>query len=1272
MPTVKELKAKLRRYGLPVSGVKRVLIERIDQARREERYKRVRRGLETNRIPALAGEELPNENDEVRAEIRKLNDEIEASLLAVGYEKRLRKNPTLQIKARRRRIVRAIARAIADEGQFYQTKGRGQLRDYRINVPRRLQHDVHVCIEGLTPKIMDLVRRELNRAQPNGIKINVCLSVEFEKEGVQAEHVAYLHSGGIPITNLNEIRDTLDAVKEMIIRRFEQYCKDGSGLQLKRCTILDVHISEYQPFRGNSWFPTPASIPPRCTINVKNEDNRCFEWAILSALYPVEKDAQRPSKYRDHLGELNFDRIEFPMKTGNIRKFERQNPNISVSVFKWSGKYLIPEVISNEDRPHQIDLLLISDGEKSHYIWIKDLARMLFKNSKHGHRQYPCRRCLHVYSSETLLKSHTKDCRGIGEKPQRIEMPKEGENTLMFAGYAKELRIPYVVYADFECLHVPLEVAAGNNTKLVAKQTPCSYCYAIVRCDGQVSPPKIYRGERTVENFLSALEDELEEIIEKKPSKDGKKVYYAFKNQTKPHMTKDDWSNFNKAEKCLLCNKSFDKADDNYKTRNNCPITGKYRGAAHKKCRINPQVPVVFHNLRGYDSHLLMQAIGTASEKRVTCIPNNMEKYMSVTLGQLKFIDSLQFLNASLSKLVENMKEFPITSSKTQVEHLDLLKRKGVYPYEYVNSFERFNETRLPPKQAFYSSLAREDISHDDYRHAKKVWNTIGCNTFGDYHDIYLKTDVLLLADVFETFRNTSMQHYGLDPAHYISAPGMSWDAMLKIANVKLELLTDIDQHLFIEKGKRGGLSMVSKRFAKANNPLVGPVDPSLPTSWLIYLDANNLYGWAMCQPLPTGRFTWVERTLEDILAIPEDAPIGCYVEVDLEYPEDLHDAHSDYPLAPETMAVPRELLGEYQMNLVNELGGKYTESIKLVPHLLTRKQYVCHYRNLQLYVSLGMKVTKIHRVLEFQQSAWMAPYINLNTKLRAKATSDFEKNFFKLMNNSVFGKTMENLRKRIRVDLVRQEGEEERLRRLIADPAFISRTIFDGNLVAVHSAKSRLKLHRPIYAGMAILDLSKHLMYDFWYKYIKARYGAKAQLCYTDTDSLIIQVETEDIYADMKTNDDLYDFSDYPKDHRCYSNNNKKVVGKFKDECEGTPIAEFVGLKPKMYSILRAGGEEIRKAKGVTKAVVKKDLRHDLYKQCLNERKQMVHQQVALRSRKHQIGLYEQNKISLSPMDTKKWIAPDGVTTRAHGHHATKRDELALAEAYLNEILGE
>ena len=427
-----------------------------------------------------------------------------------------------------------------------------------------------------------------------------------------------------------------------------------------------------------------------------------------------------------------------------------------------------------------------------------------------------------------------------------------------------------------------------------------------------------------------------------------------------------------------------------------------------------------------------------------------------------------------------------------------------------------------------------------------------------------------------------------------------------------------------------------------------------MPSSHIMYLDANNLYGWAMSQALPTGGFGWVEDCeglRKTITEHPANSPEGYILEVDLEYPRELHDTHNAYPLALKCMVVQKEWISEYQHSLIG-VGMAPIEVEKLVPNLRDKDRYVLHYRNLQLYLSLGMRLKKIHRTLKFEQSPWMEPYIRMNTNLRKKAASGFEKDLYKLMNNSVFGKMMENLRKRVDVKLVRSE-EEDKLMRLIASPTFARANIFDSDLAAVQMHKSRLVLNWPVYVGMSILNLSKRLMYDFYYNEMKAQYGDRCQLLYMNTDSLLLEIQTQDVYKDMAKHTDLYDTSDYPKDHLLHSEANKKVLGKMKDECAGRPIAEYVGLQPKMYSILEAGwlAANIKKAKGVRKAVIKKHIRHEQYKEALFEKHTFRHNMDVLRSEQHRMYGQHLNKVSLSPFDSKCWISENGVDMLAYGN---------------------
>ena len=251
------------------------------------------------------------------------------------------------------------------------------------------------------------------------------------------------------------------------------------------------------------------------------------------------------------------------------------------------------------------------------------------------------------------------------------------------------------------------------------------------------------------------------------------------------------------------------------------------------------------------------------------------------------------------------------------------------------------------------------------------------------------------MADVFENFRDICIKNYNLDPGHYYTAPGLAWDAALKVTEVELELLSDMDMLLMVEKGIRGGVSMISNRYGKANNKYMGNrFVASELSKYIAYLDANNLYGWAMSKLLPTHSFKWMKVSELETWEVH-----SCILEVDLEYPRSLHDLHSDYLLAPE----------QIEVNKIN----------KLIPYLWNKKKYVTHYENLKQYLSLGLKLTHIHRGIKFEESQWLEEYITLNTELRTVATNEFEKDFFKLMNNSVFGKTMENIRNRVDIKLV-------------------------------------------------------------------------------------------------------------------------------------------------------------------------------------------------------------------------------------------------------------
>ena len=1135
---------------------------------------------------------------------------------------------------------------------------RGFTRSYEISLINR--QDPLIQLQNTRLLIKNNLLKVLKEMK--GLKFNEVLKITFEKQKGDEliEEKPYFNTKKQTLTNEVEITNFLETTQQQIVNKIERWISKGSAWIIKSVDGHFINVVRYRPLRGSSYIPLPKELrhPAKGIINIKNNDDECFRWCHIRHLLPQNKDPQRIKKCdKKYVEKLDYSGIEFPVSVKQYNKIEKQN-NIRVNVFGYEEGQRYPIYLSKEKFNYCLNLLLITEGEKKHYCLLKNFNKFMYNQTKNNGRKHFCMYCLQGFSSERVLINHKVDCIEINGK-QSIKMPAPG-STIAFKNYRRQLPAPFVIYADFEAITEKVS-QKKSHTEQYQKHTACGYGYKVVCCydDKFSKPTKIYRGEMTIHKFIKDMLDEVKYC--KKIAKD---------HFTKPiEMTNEDKESFRSAKECHICKIPYG-ANDNFNNivRDHCHVTGKYRGSAHEFCNLNFQltdkIPVVFHNLKGYDSHFIMQEIGNIVKERayvdvkgnkremsINVIPCNMEKYMAFMLGRyLLFIDSFQFMSSSLSNLVNNLpaEAFKYTGQVFQGEQLSLMKKKGVYPYDYMNSFEKFEDSRLPKKEDFFSVMNNEHITDEEYQHAQNVWNEFGLLSMGEYHDLYLKSDILLLTDVFEIFRKACQQYYELDPAHYFTTPGLSWDAMLKMTKTKLELMSDVDMFLFIEKGMRGGISYIANRYGKANNKYMENYNPEEASKYIMYLDANNLYGWAMSQYLPTGGFKWLTEEEVDLSKFDDESEKGLILEVDLEYPEELHNFHNDYPLAAEKIKVTEDMLSPYCREIAEKFKVKVGLVEKLVPTLLKKERYVLHYRNLQLYMSLGLKLTKIHRALEFNQSLWLKTYIDFNTKKRAKAKNSFEKDFFKLMNNSVFGKTMENLRKRQDIKLV---TDEENLLKWTSKPSFVSFKIFNEDLVAVHKMKPTLTLNRPAYVGMCILDLSKTLMYDFHYNYIKSKYGDKARLLFTDTDSLTYEIEADDVYQDFWKDKHLFDNSDYQKNSPFFDDANKKVIGKFKDEAAGIPIVEFVGLRSKMYSLMKDNEKGSRTAKGIKKNVIKQQLQHDNYKDVLFNKKQLRHEMRLIKSEKHLIGSYVVDKISLSCFDDKRYIHNNGVTSYAYGH---------------------
>ena len=434
------------------------------------------------------------------------------------------------------------------------------------------------------------------------------------------------------------------------------------------------------------------------------------------------------------------------------------------------------------------------------------------------------------------------------------------------------------------------------------------------------------------------------------------------------------------------------------------------------------------------------------------------------------------------------------------------------------------------------------------------------------------------------------------------------------------------------ERGIRGGITQAVRKYASANNKYMGDkFDPKSESSYLQYLDVNNLVGLAMSQPLPTGGFKWVDVNPNETSELATRTDKGYVLEVDVSYPKELHNPHNDLPFMCERM----------------EINGVE----KLVPNLRDKKNYVIHIQTLNQALQHGLRLDRIHRAIDFDQLPWLKTYIDFNTQLRTAATNDFEKDFFKLMNNSVFGKMMENIRKHRNIKLV---TTEEKYLSTVMCLNFKSGVLFGENLMVCEMGKIKVVMKKLVYLGQAILDLSKIVMYEFHYDYMVPKYGLeKLKLCYMDTDSLVYDIKTEDFYEDKASDVEArFDTSGYSKiDFKPLPISlNKKVIGLMKDELGGKIMTEFVALRTKLYSYKVPDGSEEKKCKGIKKCIVKKTLTFEDYKTCLFNDSTEYRSQLMFRSSKHEVHTIEVNKVALNRDDDKRISRKDRISTFARG----------------------
>ena len=786
-------------------------------------------------------------------------------------------------------------------------------------------------------------------------KVQLSAEINFIslKPGSDETRVMYTRSDNEEFRSGSDTEEVIKLLFRSFLQKYQENIQNkmrGSDFEFDGVNLLYYNFNKINLNRGGSYIePAKWIKDKKSIINPKNNDHKCFQYVVTLALNydKIDRNPQRISKIRPFIDQYNWKDIDFPATSKDWKKFEQNNELIALNILyvphNTKKIHIAYKSRHNLTQEKQVILLLITDGKKWHCLVLKDLSGLLRGVTSNHHGDFYCLNCFHSYSTKNKLEAHKKICEN--HDYCYVEMPTKDNNIIKYNQGEKSIKLPFVIYADLECLLEKMSTCINNpnesSTTEINKHTTSGYSI-FTSCSFDESKNKInyYRGDDCMKKFCKDLREHAMKIINYE------------KKRMVPLTIKEEVC-YHKQKICYICKKEFHNNDKKQqKVKDHCHYTGKYRGAAHNICnlryKVPKEIPLVFHNDSIYDYHFIIKELVKEFDGNFDCLGENTEKYITFSIPlkkkienkdieinyKIKFIDNLSeeihnnkcfdcksnldyiritkneklllkcfncniYYKKKLNK--ELIKKFKNTYSfcDNDLNKFILLLRKGVYPYEYMDSWERFNETSLPNKEDFYSNLNMEDIDDIDYRHGNNVFKGFKLENFRDYHDLYVQSDILLLADMFENFRGMCIKEYELDPAHFLSLPGLAWQACLKKTNIELELSTNYDMLLMVEERMRGGICHSIHRYAKANNKYVKNYNKDEELSYIQYLDANNLYGWAMSKKLPVNGFKWIDNNEingEFIKNYNENNNKGYILEVDVRYLERLHELHSDLP----------------------------------------------------------------------------------------------------------------------------------------------------------------------------------------------------------------------------------------------------------------------------------------------------------------------------------------------------------------------------------------
>ncbi|XP_034230806.1 uncharacterized protein LOC117639345 isoform X2 [Thrips palmi] len=970
---------------------------------------------------------------------------------------------------------------------------------------------------------------------------------------------------------------------------------------------------------------------------------------------------------------------------------------------KKKEKMKMPDIIvrycTPEKKQNHVTLLLLEDREtgRSHYVLVKNFNAFLRGVRKSTNNERYCCYCLGaVYKGAGKLAEHEEACRKFGF--QSIDyMEKAGPMSFDKFKWKNMQRTSYSVYYDFESVLIPLQDDAANGgpkTRRTQEHRAVAYCIVACNWKGELVE-KITRTQERVDEDMARLF--LEDLVELEERLWDQRPDYPI------HMSEEQKARFDAATNCELCHKFFDECEEADRKTADHDHLEPMHSLRHICCfscngsmKRETFLPIFAHAGNRYDLHLIFRGLinnDLFSKSRITILPRTTDSYRSATIylengRKLLFLDSYQFVASSLDELSKSLRDDDLQILKEVFpddEKRRLLTVKGIYPYELAEDFQQMLDTReYPPREAFHSSLSGSLPSEEEYQRGRKIWDVMECDSLMTYCRIYLETDTILLACFMNKFRNMIFKKYTLEINHFVSASSLSMCAMLKFTKCKVERCTDPTMNVLLTQAARGGYSSTHHRYAEANIPGTSSYRPSEPESHILMFDINavsffflffflhvamfevrlniftpvclilQMYSMCMEKSLPLGKFEWVSgEELEQVdwskLSHDDDKMYFAYV--DLEYPRTLHESHNEFPCCVERVKVPEDWYSPIQREMMKRcnLKGAQLHTEKLIAHLGPRKNYLLHGMALANYLKLGLKVTRFIKGIRFTQAPFLKEYIQDIMKERQKAEHKFEQAVWKIFSNSIYGQLLRNPRKDRTIELCRTA---KRFVKLMAKPTSKGFTIFGEDLVAVERLPTVVRLNNLPAAGVTVLDFSKCLMMDLYWR-MKNHFGERQTLLMSDTDSLCVHLKTPNLVEDLRPILDILDTSGLPEDHPLYDPQYARVQGRLKIEYGRFNILRFAGIRSKVYALdleTAEGGEKaVYKCKGIQKSALAQSVRFEDYKRCIFDNVTKFVEVAGIRTDgKHSLYTIKQNKSGLSNFDNKRYILEDGISTNA------------------------